>query len=97
MAMKVSEFLKSVGIEEKMRNGQPLTAEEQEYATAHKLQCPKLCGHKGCAQPFGPGEGGAYSISGTPVCSDCYFESLDAEVERHPIGRLRPHGSAPGL
>lgn len=95
--MKGDEFLKRVGIEEKMRNDAPLTAEEKQYAIEHNLQGPKLCGYNDCKNQFGPGEGGAYMIAGRPVCIDCYFDGLGAEIERHPVGRYRPHGSDPGF
>jgi len=33
-----------------------------------------------------------YTINGRPVCSDCYFNELGEEIEKHPIGTPRATG-----
>lgn len=35
---------------------------------------------------------GHYKIDGNQVCQACYFECLGSEIEKHPIGRITPHG-----
>ncbi|HVY72453.1 MAG TPA: hypothetical protein VG984_00145 [Candidatus Paceibacterota bacterium] len=64
--MKVSVFVKKVRLEEKLRLGEPLTADEEEFAKEHPLQQPKRCGI--CGGPMEPRVDGEHHAVGMLRC-----------------------------
>ncbi len=33
-----------------------------------------------------------YTLGGEEVCTDCYFDAISEEIDKHPIGRPMSHG-----
>lgn len=67
----------------------PLTREEFRKKLEEEKRNLRRCGC-GCGESLEPRvDGERHQIDGVEVNSDCYFEKLGEEIEKHPIGCAR--------
>jgi hypothetical protein len=86
--IKATEVLKISEIQRRIKRGESVSEEERRLVAEHPWTQMRTCGC-GCGETLESRvDGERHKIGGVEVNSDCYFDSFDAEIGKHPIGRL---------